>query len=81
MSLFLDELNDLQTTIMLFVKDWVNVKKTPVPQKEIINYMVRQKIKDYTVLFAIRTLRKKGYIRDGYSEKANRVVYVMTRNI
>lgn len=77
----MSEINGLQTRIMLFVKLWANTQKTIIPQKEIILAMQLQGTKSYTALNAINSLIKKGYIRKGYSEHANRTYYVMIRNI
>jgi hypothetical protein len=75
------DINKLQYKIMVFVKGWCNTEKTPVPQKEIIKDMVCHGVKSFTALNAINALLTKGYIRRGYSEKANRTLYVMIRNI
>lgn len=78
---YCDNLDDTQTSIMLFVKEWVKNKNTPIPKHQIMLHLTGNNIKEYIVLHALRMLLKKGYIRVGYSEKANRTVYVMTRNI
>lgn len=66
---------------MIFVKDWANTQKTPVPQKEIIKIMTQQGVKSFTALNAINALLKKGYIRRAYVQRANTSAYVMIRNI
>lgn len=59
----LSEVNGLQKVIMQFVDLWVHEKNTPIPLKEIIDYMEKQDVKDFTVRFAINTLLRSGYLR------------------
>ncbi len=73
------EINPLQRSIVVFIRDWANSQKTPVPRKEIIRYMVENKVSECTVINAIHSLITKGYIRRGYSPHV--AVYVMTRNL
>lgn len=75
------EINDIQYKIMLYVKLWVNTQKTPVAQSDIIKKMQHMRIKDYTVVSALDTLLRKGYIRKAYSENRKRTYYVMIRNL
>lgn len=77
----MSDINLLQTNIMIFVHQWANTEKTPIPQKEIIANMMLQGVKSYTALNAINSLLKKGYLRKAYSEKQNRTLYVMIRNL
>lgn len=74
-------INGLQKSIMFFIKDWVEVQKTPVPKKEIIRHMEQEKVKSYTASNAINSLLVKGYIRKAYSYGAKSTLYVMIRNI
>lgn len=75
------EITDLQTKVMIFIKHWAKVKKTPIPQKEILVYMVSKGEMSYNALNAVNALLSKGYIRRAYSEQQNRTYYVMIRNI
>lgn len=75
------ELNKLQTKIMLFMKKWANEEKTPIPHKQVLIYMEDKGIKRFTTVNALGALLIKGYIRRGYSEQANKTVYVIIRNI
>lgn len=77
----MSDINLLQTNIMVFVHQWANTEKTPIPQRQIVENMSKQGIKTFTTLNAINALLKKGYLRKGYSEKQNVTVYVMTRSI
>ena len=75
------EINTLQMNIMIFIKGWANCQKTPIPQKEIIKYMVKHGTKSFTALNAINALLFKGYIRRAVTEHQNKSFYVMIRNI
>ena len=58
-----DEINKLQTDIMLFISLWVRTYKTKVPQKEIISAMKEKGIKDCTTMHGLTKLLRIGYIR------------------
>lgn len=75
------ELNQFQTNIMAFIKEWADTEKTIIPQKEILSYFSRHGVQSYTTLNAVNSLIKKGFIRKAYSEMKNRTYYVMIRNI
>jgi hypothetical protein len=77
------DINDLQFAIMVFVKSWANIKKTPIPQKDIIKNFQSFGVKSFTALKAINALIEKGYIRKAYynGEQLNRTYYVQIRNI
>lgn len=77
----MDDINDLQMAIMVFVKKWANTQKTPIPQKEIILNIREYGVKSYTILNAIKSLIEKGYIRRAYSEQQSRTFYVQIRNV
>lgn len=77
----MDDINDLQFAIMVFVKRWADIQKTTVPQKEIIESLREFGVKSYTTLNAIKALIEKGYIRKAYSEQQRKTFYVMIRNI
>lgn len=77
----MSEINNLQTSIMLYVKQWANTQKTPIPQKAIISTMETKGIKYFTTKKSISILINKGYLRRAYSEKKNVSKYVMIRNI
>lgn len=72
--------NKLQTDIMLFITDWVKEMKTPIPQREIVNAMQQQGVKDFTTLNAIAILVRKGYIRQAVVISKQRM-YVQLRTI
>jgi len=69
------QLNRLQTDIMIFIDYWVKEQKTPVPQKEIIINMKNNGVKDFTTVWALNALIKKGYIRRAYTI-SNKTFYV-----
>lgn len=78
-----DEINELQTNIMVFVDNWVRTKKTPVPHKEILNTMKLQGTKEPTTWNAISVLLRKGYLRRGVVGigPLNQTCYVQLRNV
>lgn len=65
---------------MLFVDRWVREKKTPVPHREIIGEMKKQKVHDFTTVNAINALLRKGYIRRACTI-SNKTFYVQLRNV
>jgi len=75
-----DEINELQTQIMIFIDHWVREIKTPVPRKEIMAEFTKKKIPRITVEGATNALLTKGYIRRGYTG-SNKTTYVLLRNI
>lgn len=77
----LNEIDGVQTTIMLFIKKWASNEEGPVPRKKIIEYMVAKGNNEYTTIHAISSLVIKGFIRRAVSEKQNQTLYVMIRNI
>ena len=75
------EINRLQQEIMVFVDQWVHEKKTPVPQREIINNMNIKNHKHFkTVVAALGCLLKKGYIRQSVTNTSIRS-YVQLRSL
>ena len=81
---YVNNLNELQTDIMMFCKGWAKVTNTPIPQNRIVKAMQQTKygnIKSYTTLNAVRSLLAKGFIRKAWSGNQNRTYYVMCRNI
>lgn len=78
-------INELQTEIMEFVDWWVRAKKTPIPQKEIIDKMHKQGVKDFTTVNALKSLKKKGYIRladpRAMGKPGNQTFYVQLRRV
>jgi hypothetical protein len=75
------ELTDQQTSVMMFIQKWANVKKTPIPQADIIKSMQAEGIKSYSTLYAINALLAKGYIRRAVTSYNNKTFYVMCRTI
>jgi len=75
-----NEISQMQRTIMQFIMNWVKKKKTAVPQQEIIKRMEKEGVKDFTTANALRTLCKKGYVKRGYTH-TNRAAYVQIRSI
>jgi hypothetical protein len=76
-----DEINELQTRIMIFIDDWIRKENTPVPRKEIVQAMkCERKTPEITTEGALNALLRKGYIRRGYSG-SNKTIYVQLRNV
>lgn len=75
-----EEVNDLQTRIMVFVSWWVKTEKTPIPQKKIVEEMTRQGVIECTTINALNSLLKKGYIRRAHTISSKRT-YVQCRFI
>ncbi len=75
------EINKLQTDIMIFIDTWVRSEKTVVPQKQIIIYMKKRGVKDFTTVFAINSLLRKGYIRKAITGASNKTFYVQLRRV
>ena len=76
-----DEINPLQTRIMLFIQDWVKTKKTPVPQKEVVSQMKREGFREPTILLSLNSLLKRYYIRKACTGAQNRTFYIQLRTI
>lgn len=80
MSIYFDEITDLQIKIMLFVAEWVRKEKIPVPQREIVLQMKVEGVKDFTTINALTFLIKKGYIRRAVGT-TNKTSYVQLRGV
>lgn len=67
---------------MIFITNWVKREKTPVPKKEIVNEMLNQGVKDYTILNALNVLAKKGFIKRATSSIGSKGTrYIQLRSI
>lgn len=77
-----DEITILQRKIMIFIDRWVREKNTPIPLKEILKELTKEKIPAITITGSVESLRHKGYIRRAYVESGgNRTFYVQLRSI
>lgn len=76
-----NEIDGVQTTIMLFIKDWCITQKTPIPRKLIVQQMIAKGNIESTTIHALSSLVGKGFIRRAYSDKRNQTSYVMIRTI
>jgi len=85
----LSEITKLQIDIMTFVNSWAREKKTPIPQKEIIENMIMTSVGQPTTLNALTGLLQKGYLRKATmtqcpycsSSLSNRTFYVGLRTV
>ena len=75
------DIDENQIKLMVFIKEWANTKKIPVPRKEVLTYALSVGIKNYNAIYSLHSLMIKGYIRRAYSEQQNKTLYVMCRNI
>jgi len=66
--------------VLIIVDKWVREEKTPVSRPYIINKMVDNKIKDFTTIYTLNALIKKGYIRRS-CVSSNKTQYVQLRTI
>ena len=76
----LNELNDLQTRIVMFINIWVHEKKTQVPLKEIISTMKQEGVLETTTIKSIGVLLRKGYIRRSY-HPSNKTLFTQLRTL
>lgn len=74
-------LSQQQATVMEFINAWTHEKKTPVPQKVIIEEMKSRGISVDAVRYSLEMLLSYGYIRRGWTEKQNTTEYVQLRGI
>ena len=65
---------------MKFIEEWVHTKKQPVPKQEIVAFMTKEGIRDFTTANAIKSLLKKGYLRRAVIT-SNKTYYVQLRTI
>ena len=76
----LSELGDLQEEVMKVIEEWVHVKKTPVPLKEVIAIMEIKGSKKKSTIYSLSILIKKGYIRRAYTI-SNKTSFVQLRTL
>lgn len=76
----IQDINESQTKILRFVNVWVHEKKTPIPLKEIIEDMKKQGIERPTVVYSIKILLQKGYMRRAVTI-SNKSSYVQLKTI
>lgn len=75
------DINNLQETIMLIIGSWARVEKTPIPQKEIIAKMEVEGVGRPTVVNALNSLLRKGFLRRTSSIQKNKTAYVQLRGV
>ncbi len=76
----LNETDNLQTNIMLFVSWWAKTKRTPTPRKEIMDQLYKNKIGRGTAEASLHALIIKGYIRKA-NTISNKTSYVQLRTV
>lgn len=75
------EINPLQQTIIKYILLWVQTKKVPVPQKEILKEFAKTGGKRSTVIHSLDGLMRLGYIRRAIVKPSNTTSYVLLRTI
>lgn len=75
------DISPIQTDVMLTMKCWARKQNIPIPRKYVIVELRKLGIGEPSIIDALNSLLKKGYIRRAYSEKANTSLFVMIRNI
>lgn len=74
------DITAIQQKIVRYISYWVKVENTPIPQKEIMEEMLRRGERTRTVEHALGGLLKLGYIRKSV-ETSNQTKYVQLKNI
>ena len=74
-------LSQQQSTVMEFINEWTHTKKTPVPQKIIIEAMKEKGMSVDATRYSLEMLLVYGYIRRGWTEKQNTTEYVQLRGV
>lgn len=79
----IDEISGEQEKIMKFISGWVHDKKTPVPLKEIIKQMNKLEDKNDTIIYSLKILVKKGFIRraQGIDRENSSTAFVQLRTV
>lgn len=76
----INDLTELQKSVMEVITKWVRVNKTPVPRKEIIISMKMLGTNKPAVVYCLDALLKRGYIRRAFT-MSNTTEFVQIRNI
>lgn len=76
----LSDINELQTDIMKFIDIWAHNNKTPIPLKLIMTEMEARKVLKPTIIKALGSLLRKGYIRRA-NIISNKTYYVQLRTV
>lgn len=75
-----DNLSNIQRQVLIIVDKWVRNKKTPVARNFIISEMEKNGIEDFTTIYTLNAVIKKGYIRKS-CVSSNKTLYVQLRTI
>lgn len=70
-----------QLKILKFINLWVHQKKIPVPYKEIVIEMDRQKVSRRTVEYSVKILVKDGFIRRAQGGGNSQTAFVQLRTL
>ena len=79
-DLNLKSISFLQQEIMSFIHQWVIDKKTPVPQREILKHMKGKGYKKSTLVYALHSLLRAGWIREAVT-RSNKTEYVECKTL
>jgi len=75
-----DNLSNIQRQVLIIVDKWVRDKKTLVSRSHIIKEMLDNEVADFTTIYTLNALIKKGYIRRS-CVSSNKTLYVQLRTI
>ena len=76
----LSGMSKVQHTIMIHIDQWSRSNKIPITRKNVIHQMTENGIDKATVIYSLRGLCRKGYIRPAVTT-SNTTSYVQTRTI
>lgn len=72
--------NDLQRRIMELISDWTSSNDIPIQRSYVIKELVKQDVKNFTVINSLNSLLKKGFIRKS-TNRSNKTSYIQIRTI
>ena len=75
------EINLIQQAIIKSMLVWVRSEKVPIPQKKIIEIMIKEGSNKSTVIHNLNGLLKLGYIRRAVVKPSNSTSYVLLRTL
>lgn len=79
-SLNTKDIGELQKEIMHFIDQWSHVEKIPITRKAIIEEMKTRGFLDNAVIWDLKVLLRKGYIRRSITT-SNKTSYVQLRRV
>lgn len=74
------KINELQTQIMVFIIEWGDIHKKPIPIRIVIDKMESEGVSESRTVRAFRGLVKKRYLRKSH-DRSSRSSYVRLRGV